>query len=51
MKFEKLIPTHSAPIISVDACVKKPLFVTASKDKSIRIWNYHGILILCYSLL
>jgi cilia- and flagella-associated protein 57 len=31
---------HSAPIVAMDACVRKPIIVTASKDKTIKIWNY-----------
>eukprot|EP01065_Artemidia_motanka_P053301 TRINITY_DN985_c0_g2_i1.p1 TRINITY_DN985_c0_g2~~TRINITY_DN985_c0_g2_i1.p1 ORF type:complete len:1226 (+),score=563.45 TRINITY_DN985_c0_g2_i1:55-3678(+) len=31
---------HSAPIIGLDTCVRKPLVATCSKDRSIRVWNY-----------
>jgi len=26
--------------MSVDTCVRKPLVVTASADRSVRVWNY-----------
>ena len=31
---------HSGPIIGMDICVRKPLIATASRDKTIKIWNY-----------
>ncbi len=31
---------HSDAIVSMDVCVRKPLIATASKDKTIKIWNY-----------
>lgn len=31
---------HTAPITSLDLCIRKPLLVTCSADKTIRIWNY-----------
>lgn len=31
---------HSGPIVGMDVCVRKPLIATASKDKTIKIWNY-----------
>jgi WD40 repeat protein len=31
---------HSAPIVGMDVCVRKPLIATASKDKTSKIWNY-----------
>lgn len=31
---------HSAAVNSLDTCIRKPLIVTASSDKSIRVWNY-----------
>jgi len=31
---------HSAPVIGLDTCVRKPLVATCSKDRSIRVWNY-----------
>ncbi|KAJ3163963.1 Cilia- and flagella-associated protein 57 [Geranomyces variabilis] len=33
-------PYHQGPIISIDVCIRKPLVVTCSADRSIRIWNY-----------
>ncbi|KAJ3149277.1 Cilia- and flagella-associated protein 57 [Geranomyces michiganensis] len=33
-------PYHQGPIISTDVCIRKPLIVTCSADRSIRIWNY-----------
>ena len=31
---------HHGPILCADACIRKPLLVTASTDHSIRIWNF-----------
>ncbi|KAI9220174.1 WD40-repeat-containing domain protein, partial [Blastocladiella britannica] len=31
---------HSGPVTSMDVCVRKPLAVTCSADKSVRIWNF-----------
>lgn len=31
---------HSGPIVGMDVCIRKPLIATASKDKTIKIWNY-----------
>jgi len=31
---------HSGPIVGMDICVRKSLIATASKDKTIKIWNY-----------
>lgn len=31
---------HSGPIVGMDVCIRKPLVATASKDKTIKIWNY-----------
>ncbi|KAI9207648.1 WD40-repeat-containing domain protein, partial [Polychytrium aggregatum] len=33
-------PFHHGPIIGMDICIRKPLIVTCSSDKSIRVWNY-----------
>jgi len=39
--FEPLFqPFHSKEITGLDVCVRKPLIVTCSTDKSVRIWNY-----------
>jgi len=41
MAFEPLFqPFHSKEITGLDVCVLKPLIVTCSTDKSVRIWNY-----------
>jgi WD40 repeat protein len=32
-------PFHSAPIVGLDTCVRKPLVATSSADKTVRIWN------------
>jgi hypothetical protein len=34
------MPFHSGPIVGMDVCIRKPLIATASKDKTIKIWNY-----------
>jgi cilia- and flagella-associated protein 57 len=40
-KFEvALEASHSSSINGLDLCIRKPLFVTCSSDKSIKIWNY-----------
>lgn len=40
-KYEKLISGfHKKAIIGLDICVRKPLLVTCSEDKTIRFWNY-----------
>jgi WD40 repeat protein len=31
---------HSSGIVGMDVCIRKPLIATASKDKTIKIWNY-----------
>ncbi|KAJ3342297.1 Cilia- and flagella-associated protein 57 [Gonapodya sp. JEL0774] len=31
---------HSHPITGLDCCVRKPLLVTCSTDRSVRVWNY-----------
>lgn len=31
---------HSAPIVAMDLCLRKPIIATASKDKTIKLWNY-----------
>ncbi|OUM67475.1 hypothetical protein PIROE2DRAFT_5114, partial [Piromyces sp. E2] len=39
--FEYLIqPFHNGSIIDMDTCIWKPIIVTCSADKTIRIWNY-----------
>uniref|UniRef100_A0A8C3TAC3 Cilia- and flagella-associated protein 57 n=1 Tax=Chelydra serpentina TaxID=8475 RepID=A0A8C3TAC3_CHESE len=39
--FEYLnFPLHSAAITGLDTCIRKPLVVTCSLDRSVRIWNY-----------
>ena len=41
MNFELLsVDFHSKDITGVDTCIKKPLVVTCSTDKSVRVWNY-----------
>ncbi|KAJ3302044.1 Cilia- and flagella-associated protein 57 [Kappamyces sp. JEL0829] len=34
-------PFHHGQITGMDTCVRKPLVVTCSADKSIRVWNYN----------
>ncbi len=31
---------HASAIVGMDVCVRKPLIATASKDKTVKIWNY-----------
>ena len=31
---------HSQAVTGVDVCIRKPLVVTCSADKSVRVWNY-----------
>ncbi|NXV71523.1 CFA57 protein, partial [Atlantisia rogersi] len=33
-------PLHSASVTGLDICIWKPILVTCSLDKSVRIWNY-----------
>ncbi|KNC99492.1 uncharacterized protein SPPG_04888 [Spizellomyces punctatus DAOM BR117] len=33
-------PFHSGAVTGLDTCVRKPILVTCSVDRSIRIWNY-----------
>ncbi|KAL2919821.1 hypothetical protein HK105_200738 [Polyrhizophydium stewartii] len=33
-------PFHHGMITGMDTCIRKPLIVTCSSDKSIRVWNY-----------
>jgi WD40 repeat protein len=41
IKFDYLIaPFHSKQITGLDTCIRKPLVVTCSPDKTIRVWNY-----------
>ncbi|KAJ3329215.1 Cilia- and flagella-associated protein 57, partial [Blyttiomyces sp. JEL0837] len=41
VKFEPVSqPYHHGAITGMDICCRKPLLVTCSADKSIRIWNY-----------
>ncbi|XP_048207026.1 cilia- and flagella-associated protein 57 isoform X2 [Perognathus longimembris pacificus] len=41
--FEYLMyPLHSASIMSLSTCIRKPLIATCSLDRSVRIWNYES---------
>jgi WD40 repeat protein len=41
MKFESFTDAfHHGSILSLDLCIRKPLLVTCSSDKSIKVWNY-----------
>ncbi|KAJ3100632.1 Cilia- and flagella-associated protein 57 [Physocladia obscura] len=33
-------PFHHGQITGMDTCIRKPLIVTCSGDKSVRVWNY-----------
>ena len=35
-----LQPFHSSAIRGLDVCYRKPLIVTASLDRTVRVWNY-----------
>lgn len=37
-----VLPFHAAKINGMDTCIKKPLIVTASADKSIKVWTTSG---------
>jgi len=40
-KFDHLIyDFHSGSVTGLDACIRKQLIATCSKDQSVRIWNY-----------
>ncbi|NXJ07760.1 CFA57 protein, partial [Odontophorus gujanensis] len=39
--FEYLhFPLHSASIMGLDICIRRPIVATCSLDKSVRVWNY-----------
>ncbi|KAJ3409665.1 Cilia- and flagella-associated protein 57 [Chytridiales sp. JEL 0842] len=41
VKFESVFQSyHHGAITGMDACCRKPLLVTCSTDRSIRVWNY-----------
>ncbi|KAJ3044625.1 Cilia- and flagella-associated protein 57 [Rhizophlyctis rosea] len=33
-------PFHHGPVTGMDTCIRKPLIVTCSSDRSVRVWNY-----------
>ncbi|KAI8607724.1 WD40-repeat-containing domain protein [Chytriomyces sp. MP71] len=33
-------PFHHGQVTGMDTCIRKPLIVTCSSDKSVRVWNY-----------
>jgi len=35
------VPFHSSEITAISTCLKRPFVVTASKDKTIRVWSYN----------
>jgi hypothetical protein len=35
-----ITPFHSDSIEGMDICINKPYFITCSKDKSVRVWDY-----------
>ena len=35
-----ITPFHSESIEGMDICINKPYFITCSKDKSVRVWDY-----------
>jgi len=41
-RFDNVICSfHQSAITGMDICIRKQIVVTCSKDKSIRVWNYH----------
>ncbi|KAJ3192775.1 Cilia- and flagella-associated protein 57 [Irineochytrium annulatum] len=41
VKFEQLFqPFHHGSVTGLDLCCRKPILVTCSTDKSIKVWNY-----------
>ncbi|KAI8906392.1 WD40-repeat-containing domain protein, partial [Gorgonomyces haynaldii] len=41
LKFDSFTDTfHYGSIVGLDLCIRKPLLVTCSTDKSVRLWNY-----------
>ncbi|KAJ3114298.1 Cilia- and flagella-associated protein 57 [Phlyctochytrium bullatum] len=41
VKFEQLFqPYHHGTVTGLDLCCRKPILVTCSSDRSIRVWNY-----------
>ncbi|KAI8611737.1 WD40-repeat-containing domain protein [Chytriomyces sp. MP71] len=41
VRFEVAMPAyHHGPVTGMDVCTRKPILVTTSSDRSIRIWNY-----------
>ncbi|ORZ30369.1 WD40-repeat-containing domain protein [Catenaria anguillulae PL171] len=41
VRFESFAqPFHASAITGMDTCVRKPLVVTCSADRSVRVWNY-----------
>ncbi|EDV36538.1 uncharacterized protein Dana_GF13013 [Drosophila ananassae] len=46
LKFEPLgVLIHTAEIIAISVCAWKPIIMTASRDQTIRIWNYETALV------
>ncbi|KAJ3408017.1 Cilia- and flagella-associated protein 57 [Chytriomyces hyalinus] len=41
VKFEAAMPAfHYGAITGMDICIRKPLIITCSNDRTVRIWNY-----------
>ncbi|KAJ3076789.1 Cilia- and flagella-associated protein 57 [Podochytrium sp. JEL0797] len=41
IEFDHVLPAfHHGAITSLDVCIRKPLLISCSTDKSVRIWNY-----------
>lgn len=41
MNFESLAQEfHSAAVVGIDVCTRKPLIASCSMDASVRVWNY-----------
>lgn len=41
MNFELVTQSfHSSEILSIDACIRKPIVASVSTDHTVRLWNF-----------